>query len=135
MNGSTFNPRNINEFDKSNLFKFAKGVYGTATANTTTNIDYTLSDDLILAGGSICLVKDGNWGDKISLQVLSGSTVLMQFLNDWPINSTSMAQNLPTSNYPAKIPAGLTIRAIYTSTHASISPEVAIGYNFEKVLV
>lgn len=133
--GTGFNPRNVNDFDKSNLNKNAIGLFQTVDKNTTTNIDYTFTDDMILAGGSILLVKDSVWGDSISLQVLSGATLLIQFLTNWPIDPQKYVQILPSSNYPAKIITGLTIRAVYSSTGNLIDPQVAVGFNFEKILL
>lgn len=135
--GTVFNPPNVNEFDKNKLSKAGKGVYGVCTCGTTTNIDYVISDDVLLAGGSICLVKDAAWGDAVTAQVLNGNTVLIQFLTDWPIDPSQISQNMPMSNYPAKILAGLTFRIIYSSVGSILDPQpkIAIGYNFEKVLV
>lgn len=134
---TTFDPRNILEFEKSKLNKAAQGKKLTVTKGTTTNIDITLTDDCLLAGGSILLAQDVKWGDKVSFQVLSGSTVLIEFITDWYLNPEKTEQPVPSSNYPAKVYAGLTLRIVYTSTAGALdpAPDVAINYNLEKVLI
>lgn len=136
--GTSYDPRNILDFEKSKLNKAARGMKQTVTLGGTCNIDYTLADDMLLAGGSVFLVENVRWGDKVTFQVLNGSTVLAEFITDWYLNPETKQQAVPSSSYPAKIYAGLTLRIIYTSTGNPLSdpvPEVCINYNFEKVLV
>lgn len=134
--GTAFNPSNSIEFDKSKLNKDARGFLFTAAHGSDTANDQTFEDDYLMTGGAVLLVKGGSWGDKVTFQVVhpNGTTVLGQFLTDWPINPDSTLQALPPSNYPAKITAGLILRAIYTSV-GETDVEIAIGYNLEKVLV
>jgi hypothetical protein len=133
-----FDPRNIDDFEKSKLNKDTKSKFQTADLGTTTNIDFTLSDDVLLAGGSVFLVKNAKWGDRVSFQILYGQNVIMQFITDWYLNPESIKQDIPSSNYPAKLSTGLVLRIVYTSigiVGTDSPPEVAINYNFEKVLM
>lgn len=125
----------MNDFDKNKLNKMGIGVSSVCNTNGDTNIDYTLTDDVLLAGGSICYVEHATWGDSVSLQILSGVTVLAEFLTNWPINPNSTQQQMPTSSYPARLFGGLTVRAVYHSVSESTAANIAIGYNFEKILV
>lgn len=133
---TTFDPRHTIEFDKTKLNKAAQGKKVSINKGTTTNIDLTLTDDMVLAGGSVLLVKDVTWGDKVTFQVLSGSTVIIEFITNWYLNPDKMEQTIPTSNYPAKVVTGLTLRIVYTSVAGVLdpAPELVINYNLEKVL-
>ena len=133
---TTFNPSNASEFDKSKINKDAKGVSDTVPYGTSKDIDYTLTDDILMSGGHLLLVKNAVWGDTVDFKVVHPvAGVLLTFLTSWPINPDSTLQFLPLANYPAKMVTGLILRATYNSVGASTNVSVAIGYNFEKVLV
>ena len=136
---TTYNPPNTNAFVKSALNFNAQGVSTTVTAGTTANLDYTLTDDCLLTG--ICLITNqGNFGDTIKLQVVdttgafSGTpgTVLLQAANNWNVVPSTDDQFDLT--YPAKIYAGLTLRAVYTST-GILNVFLAVNYKLHKCLV
>jgi hypothetical protein len=130
-----FNPLNVSEFEKNKMNKDARGVIGTATAGTSTNLDFILTDDILMAGGHAFLAKGAAWGDKVDFQAVHPiAGVVNQFITGWYLNPDSTQQPLPPSNYPAKIPAGLTLRVVYHSVGAT-DVEIAVNYNFEKVLV
>lgn len=132
--GTAYNPQNINEFEKSKLNKDARGVSATITAGTTQDLDLTLSDDVLMSGGAVFLAKGAAQGDYVQFQVLQGTTIASQFITDWYLNPDVTLQQIPTSNYPAKLVAGLTLRLKYTST-GSTDVWIAVNYNLEKVLV
>jgi hypothetical protein len=111
----------------------AFGIAQTITAGTTADIDYVVTDDILIYGGHTLLVSGGAIGDKVTFSILSGAAVLAQFVSNWYINPNDTIQSLPTANYPAKIIAGLTMRVTYESTGTS-DVWVAINYNLEKVL-
>jgi len=138
--GTTFNPSNIGQFEKSKLNFNALGVSGTLTAHTTSNLDLLMSDDCLITGAWL-VVNGGNYGDYACLQVVDVSgafsgtpnTVLNQFMTNWYLPpSTDTQFDLV---YPAKIYAGLTIRVVYTSTGLITPPFVAVNYKLHKVLV
>lgn len=132
--GTTYDPTNTSFFDKTKLNKDAKGVQATVTAGTSQNIDLTLTDDCLLAGGTVFLAKGAVAGDKVDFQVVHPvAGVLIQFITDWFVNPDSTAQVVPTVSYPAKAFAGLILRVIYHSTGGA-NVWVAINYNREKVL-
>ena len=136
MQNSISNPRNFEEFDKSNMIKFAIGFSATATKSASTNIDYALTDDLMMAGGHSVLVKDAAWGDTLTLQILSPlGAVLFEVWKNWPINPQEYKQVLPIAHYSPKLVAGLTIRSIYNSVGAANDVSIMGGYNFEKLIV
>lgn len=132
---TAFNPPNINEFDKFKMNKDGHGVLGVASHGTSTTLDYTLADDMIIAGGHTFLANGVNWGDYVEFQVVHPiAGVLLQFLSTWYLNPEVIKQEVPPSNYPAKLTAGLILRVVYHSTGSADVP-IAVNYNLERVLV
>lgn len=135
---TTFNPRNVQDFEKQKLFKDGRGVSGTMTAGATSYLDYTLTDDILLTGGD-CLARGVAEGDKVDFQVLApdglgGWVLAAQFITDWFLNPDSTLQPIPKSSYPAKLSAGMKLRVAYHSVGAS-DVWIAVNYDMEKVLV
>jgi hypothetical protein len=131
---TNFNPANISEFEKSKLNKDAAGVSTTVPALTTHSLDLLLVDDTLMAGGNALLVKGAIAGDTVDFQVVHPvHGVENQFVTSWYINPDSTAQQLPTSTFPAKLFAGLTLRVVYHSTGPT-DVWIAMNYNKEKVL-
>jgi hypothetical protein len=129
-----FDPPNLNYFDKTKMNKDARGVSATVTAGTTVSLDYTLADDILLAGGTTFLAKGGAQGDTVDFQVVHPvAGVLNQFISNWYVNPDVTDQTVPPSNYPAKLFSGLILRIVYHSTGAS-DVWIAVNYNMEKVL-
>lgn len=136
---TTYNPPNVNAFVKSALSFNAHGVKMTATAGTTSNLDYTLTDDCLLTGLEM-ITNDGNYGDTAVMQVLDGTgaitgvvgTVLQQVATNW--NLAPSADTQFDLTYPAKILTGMVLRIIYTST-GSNNPFVAVNYKLHKCLI
>lgn len=129
-----FDPKNVNDYEKTKLNKDAEGVNGTITAGTTEYIDLTLSDDVVMAGGDVLLVWDSAKGDTIDFQIIFDNSVLSQFITDWNIDNTTVKQTTPTTEIPGKIFTGSILRLIYHSTGQN-DVYVAINYNKDKVLI
>ena len=130
-----FNPSNVDEFSKLKLNKDAKGVAGTVAFGTTASLDLTLTDDVLIAGGTVFLARGAAEGDKVDFQVVHPvAGVINQFITDWYVNPDSTLQVVPPSNYPAKVPAGLIFRVVYHSVGAT-DVWISVNYNMEKVLV
>ena len=132
---TNYDPQNVNDFEKSKLNKNAHGVAVSVDLNSTTNIDFTLTDDSLVIGGT-CIVVGAKAGDKVDFQVIHPiAGVLNQFVTDWYIDPGNTKQETPKSNYPAKLPAGLILRVIYYSTATiGTAPWIAVNYDIEKVL-
>ncbi len=137
--GTFFNPIRVDEFEKTKLNFDGQGMSATVTAGSTQNVDLLLSDDVLLTGCWF-ITNNSNLGDTLTFQVVDTSgaftgtpgTVLSQFITNWyPNVSTDINFEVP---YPAKIPAGLTLRLVYVST-GSTNPFVAANYQLHKVLV
>lgn len=120
------------ELDPSKVQGAGQGVSAVCGAQTTTNIDLALSDDMILTGLHL-LSFGSSSGDYIGLSVLvSGVTVAA------PVTTWYLAQNSDNDfllNIPIKLIAGMTLRAIVTTTGLLTTPRVAINYKLWKILV
>jgi len=131
---TTFDPSNTSLFEKAKLNKDAHGICATVTAGAVTNLDFTLTDDMLVTGG-VFLCSGGAQGDFVNFQVVHPiAGVLNQFITNWYIDPSTIRQETTKSNYPAKLPAGLILRVSYTSTGTS-NVWIAINYDLEKVLV
>lgn len=128
LTGTDYNPAKSNDMDKSKVNFNGMKVAATVPAASTLNIDMPLVDDHLLTGAS--LVLTGNCDDdEIKFQVVMGTTVVNQFI-DW------YAMNLSKDiEYPAKIPGGLILRAVYKNTCPTNSVKVRVNYNLHKVLL
>lgn len=137
--GTTYNPPNVNAFIKTALAFDAKGVKTTITAGTTSNLDYTLTDDCLITGMEL-ITNNGNYGDTVQLQVIDISgiftgvvgTVLDQVATGWNVVPQSDTQF--DIVYPAKILTGMGLRAVYTST-GSTDVFLGVNYKLHKVLL
>jgi hypothetical protein len=89
---TTFYPQNQISYESDKLQFFGQGVYGEASESSVTNIDYTLTDDVLLVGGYL-LVANGKSEDRISFQVLApDDTVIAEFISSFFINSSDEKQ-------------------------------------------
>ena len=115
MENSTYNPEHISHIEKSKVSLNGIGVYGESevtdiTIPVETHIDLTLTDDMLLTGGTL-LVKGGNLEDKVSMQVIHPTLgIVKEFVTNYRIIEDSIKQFEMASAYPAKIPANLTLR-------------------------
>lgn len=140
-NNTTYNPDNINAFVKSALHYDAIGVTGAAVAGTSTNIDYILTNDMLITGAQV-LSNISTFGDSLTFQLVDvnnvlgygANLVLNQFVTNWQLRSDSQEQIHLNCNYPAKIISGLCLRLIYTSV-GSANVMVAINYELHKILI
>lgn len=138
---TTYNPQNKNDFEKSKLNKDAQGTDTSITLSGVTNIDLTLTDDELLTGAAL-LVTGAHEGDNVDFQVLApGGTVVVQFVTGWRLDPTETKQLIPNSDFPAKIPAGFTLRVVYHAGGPAVlgvlntAVWLAINYDMQKVLV
>lgn len=111
-------------FSDANGFRARfKGITGTATKTTTTNIDYKMPEDRYINGVRL-IMKNHEDGDYVKFQVVDvdnilgygAGTVLDEFGDTWYVDSASDTQPDVIVPYPAKILKDLYIRIIYNST-------------------
>lgn len=141
MLGSTYNPKNVWDFDKTKIQTNHQSATGTITSGQTGNIDLALADDHLLTGIQI-ICSNHSFGDKITLQVVDVSgtyypagTVLAQFATNITVRSDVQEVIHETSNYPAKILGGLTLRVIYASNGTLTPINIAVNYKLHMLLV
>lgn len=140
MIGSTYKPLKVSDFEASKLNFLGVGVTASCTSNGVTTLDYILTDDCLMTGGSI-LVSNGTFSDKIDLQIVDvnntmgygANFILNKFVSGWYIQAGTSIVPISVP-YPAKVYAGLVIRVIYTSVGSSTN-SLAVNYNLHKVLV
>jgi hypothetical protein len=134
-----FSPKKLSELSSDILNFRGTGITGTATAGTSTNIDYQLPEDRLVLG-AYAILSNHVLGDSMTVQVVDkdglyypAGTVLNQFTSSWYVASDTQTQRGMEAPYPAKILAGLYLRCIYTSTGLL---NVACYFNvlFHKVL-
>lgn len=115
----------MHPFSDAAGFRFRGASFtGTCLTNTTSNIDYEITQDRYINGGRLIINNIGT-DDKISFQVIDknnvmgfGSNVVLdEFITDFYIPQDGSLE--VSLDYPAKILAGLFIRLVYSCSHAS----------------
>lgn len=135
-----YSPEIENQYSSKALSANFRGFSFIANQSAITTFDFENTDDCLL-NGAMLFVNGGEFGDKISAQVFDknnvmgygANIVLNQFITDWCIAPFENKQFDIQSIYPAKIYAGLFIRAIYSSVGTS-SPKVVVNLKLHKVL-
>jgi hypothetical protein len=142
--------------DADNYFADSEGTSGTATKNTTSNIDFAIgSVDRYMHGGQLVLNNHCH-GDKYNFQVVDkdyvyagisypatyngtawsvaqpNGVVLKQFRKNWNVIADQNDQGTTNYNFVAKIPANTYIRVVYTSV--GTENDVSVCPNFLLVL-
>jgi hypothetical protein len=128
MQNSTYNPVRMDALDKNSAAFNAQKTGGVAAAGATTNFDLVLTDDHIFCGVS-AKFTGGQDFDSVKLQIVHPTNGVVLQPADW--YAIEMEKTLPI---PAKIPAGLTIRVVYTNVGANPA-NVMVNYDLYKVLV
>jgi hypothetical protein len=130
---TSYDPTNVNFFDKTKLNKDANSVVATIAAGTSYNIDHLISDDALIMDSTL-LVHGAAKGDYWKMQVIHPVYgVVFEPIHKWMVDFTSTNQRLPKANFPAKIFAGLTMRVVYTSVGTE-DVWVALNIDKDKVL-
>jgi hypothetical protein len=109
------------------------GFTGTATSNSTTNIDYKLTEDRLVYGGQLIL-KNQVFGDYVAFSVVDkdnilgygAGVVLGTYLSSWNVSDDSAVQPALIIDYPTKVLANLYLRIAYTSV-GSTAVNVAVN--------
>jgi hypothetical protein len=142
----TFTMRSVSDFNSGNLQFAAQGVLGSVPTGTTGHIDMEVPATSLI-DGVVFMSNGATFGDTASLQIVdvNGITgappgyVLGQYATNWIVGSDANGGNTVNlqTPYPAKIPGGLYLRIVYTSTAAAGGPPVgvAINYRLHKCLL
>ena len=140
MIGSTLKLNRVDIFASDNVNSNNHGIKGTAIAGQITNIELKMLDDNFITGGTLSTLNS-QFGDFINLQVvdidnilgLGANTILGQYCTSWYLRDDSQEQFNESTNYPAKILAGLYLRLVYHSFGSS-DITVIINYRLHKAL-
>lgn len=116
------------------------GVSGTATKNSTTNVDYKLTEDRNINGLQI-LLKDHSFGDSADFQVVDvdnvlgygAGLVLDEFGTSWYFPEDIQMHEVQL-NYKALINGGLYLRLKYHSTGTVNDVAVRVNYFLHKIV-
>jgi hypothetical protein len=130
---TSFAPRTQDEFNSGALNYAGTGSTATIVANTTTNIDLLVNDDMIITGVEL-VVTNPKAGDYMTLHTVHPTYgEVMQFVYTWYLGTESFRKDYQV-RYPAKIYAGMSIRAKYVSVNGTAPDFVAVNYSLHKVL-
>ena len=105
----------------------ATGYSGTATAGTTTNVQFAIGAEDRYMNGIHLMLKNHAWGDTVGFAVVDvdnlygygANLVLKTFGTNWNINDQVQDQGSTVFNYVARIPAGMYMRLSYLSVGAT----------------
>ncbi len=128
MINSTYDPCNVKDFEKTKLSFNGQKVHATCPAGQSINLDLVMTDDHLLTGAAVSLTNNIE-SDCIKFQVVHPTYGVVNQFIDW--YAREFDKDL---SYPAKLPAGLTLRVVYTSTGA-LPVEVYINHILHKVMI
>lgn len=130
---TTYAPKSQDEFNSGCLNYAATGSTASISPNATTNIDLLLADDMVVTGIEL-VVTAPQAGDYMSMHVIHPTYgEVNQFGFNWYVGTESFRKDYQV-RYPAKIYAGMTLRAKYVSASATAPTFVAVNYFLHKVL-
>lgn len=131
--GTLFAPTKVEELNSAVVNYNGYGITGAITPLATTNLDLTFADDMIVTSIELIL-NDPQNGDYMVLQVVHpNGTILNTFVPKWIMGITSF-RSFYKVGYPAKLFAGLILRASYISANATGPTFVAVNFGLHKVL-
>jgi hypothetical protein len=128
LTNTTFNPDTIHEFSKNSMEFKGQKVMVEAASSKETSVDFEITEDTLITGARVQAVGACE-ADEIKFQVINKDMVVTTFI-DWYIQNGVIEKEL---NYPAKLPAGLVVRAVYKNTCAMMSVNVYINFYMHKV--
>lgn len=122
--------------DSNNNARF-KGYSGTATKNTTTDLDFLIPDNRIILGARM-IVSNHVLGDKFTTQVIDidnvighgANTVISEYVTDWYVDhgSTNQGDVIVPEKLAGAIPNGTYIRFKYTSIGTVFDVSVKVNF-------
>jgi hypothetical protein len=145
MINSEYKPTNIDNLEAQKVNYNGFGVNTLVAAGSTQNIDFPITDDILLWGGQR-LIKDAAFGDKIDVQIvvtasgtipngaggfLPAGTVVRQFYTNWYVSEGTSDHEF-LSPCPRVVSAGFTIRYIY---HSVGSTDVQLSVNLHTFYI
>lgn len=122
--------------DIRNKFDYSEhAVLGTATKDSTTNIDYKVTGDNEYVQGGQILFKNAEWGDYIKAQVVDvdnvlgygANTVLNEYIHKRYVHPDLKKSELEVP-YAGKVPQNTYLRIVYVSVGAVLNVNVAVNY-------
>lgn len=141
MTGSTYAPQTWEDVQASKVQPDVIGIKGTANANSTTNIDTQVADDVLIRGIQP-IINGMNFGDTITISIIDkdgiyfpANTVVSTPVQNYNVETSSQDQKEYKSAAPFKMLGGLYLRIAYTNTNALVAATVEVNFEFLKVLI
>lgn len=141
MIGSTCAPNRWQEVEVSKVQSATMGATGTATANTTTNIDVLISDDCLISSIEL-IASNATFGDTVTVKIIDKdgvyappNTVLATPVTNFNIIGDTQLQARYDAIAPFKILGGVYFRFAYTSTSLLTNVSVAANLILAKLLI
>lgn len=128
ITNSTYDVFNMSMIDKSKVLLNIQKNSLNISANSTSNIDFTIVDDVFFTGAKLINLQACK-DDEVKIQVLAGASILATPIDAWAVGGIDKEVL-----YPSKLQAGLTLRVAYKNT-CIISQEIKINYYFHKILL
>jgi hypothetical protein len=129
-----YNPQKTSEFTKDNLQFSGQAIYFECPPSSDQHTDLQLTEDYLLTGGRL-LVKGGNLEDTVFIQIVHPIYgVVNEFISGYRVASDTELQINLSLDYPAKLPAGLSIRCKYVSNAETGTRKIALNMFLHKVL-
>lgn len=128
--------------DLKNTFDYSEdATNGTATKNSTTNIDLKITGDKIYLNGGQFLYKDAVWGDYISAQIVDKdnvlgygtNAVLKTYITKRYIHPSETNTSIELA-YVGAVPKDVYLRIKYTSVGTTLDVPVAVNYYLHTLL-
>ena len=124
------------ESDNSDLeVAFNSTGYATATQDTTTDHDVTLTENLYLDGGSF-ITWGANPGDYIVAQVVApdGTTVVKTWVYKWGVSTMDGCPEQLLTDYKGMIPNTYKLRVKYTSTSTTTDARFTANFRLHRII-
>lgn len=130
-----YDPQKKSEFVKDNLLFSGQAMYFECSPSLEQFGDLLLTHDYLLTGGRL-LVENGKIGDKFYMQIVHPTYgVVNEFISGYRVSPDTTLQMDLDLDYPAKLPAGLTIRCKYIASSDMLSRKIALNLYLHKILV
>ncbi len=132
MQNSEYNPQMWHDVQAIFVKPKSIGLSGSVGAGGTTNVDLTLTDDMLIRGVEM-FCNNIAFGDKVSVSVLAGAAVVGTPITDWALSTENKFIKYDAVA-PMKLVAGLKLRFTYTSALLLGLAEFKINLNMLEIL-
>lgn len=141
MIASTYSPPSWRDVQAIKVEPNIFGISGSASPNSTTNIDVKIDDDSLIKAITP-IIQNMNFGDTIDLYVIDkdgvyapANTVLKHPISSYYMQTSQQLQFRYESVAPFKLLGGVYLRFAYANVNLLVAAQVKINLELLKVLV